>query len=116
MSNDRGYLIAHMDDVAAVQSTCGTSRRAFISPDNRAASIHLLDLRADVEAHYHKDITEIYYILEGEGALELNGEDVPVRPGTAVLIKPGTFHRGKGRMRLLVICAPPFDKKDEWFE
>jgi len=116
MGEDRGYEIARMDDIKAVRCTCGTTRRAFISPDNRAASIHRLDLRVDAKAHYHKKATEIYYILEGEGAVELNGEDVPVCPGTAVLIRPGTFHRGKGRMRLLVICIPPFDESDEFFE
>jgi len=114
MGADRGYEIAYMDDVTAVQCVCGTTRRAFLSPDNGVASVHRLDLRIDAQAHYHKKMTEIYYILEGEGAVELNGKDVPVRPGTAVLIKPGTFHRGKGRMRLLVICIPPFDQEDEY--
>lgn len=116
MSSDPGYLIAQMDDITPSQSTCGASRRAFIQAGNDIASIHRLDLRVDATAHYHKNMTEIYYILEGEGAVELNGEDVAVRPGTAVLIKPGTFHRGKGKMRLLVICTPPFDKSDEFFE
>jgi mannose-6-phosphate isomerase-like protein (cupin superfamily) len=116
MGKDPGYEIAYMEDVTAIQSSCGTSRRAFISPNNTAASLHRLDLRAEPTAHYHKETTEIYYILEGEGAVELNGEDVPVRPGTAILIKPGTFHRGKGRMRLLVVCTPPYTKDDEYFE
>jgi mannose-6-phosphate isomerase-like protein (cupin superfamily) len=105
-----------MDDIEPSRSTCGSSRRAFITPENQAASVHRLDLAAVVEPHYHKEMTEIYYILEGEGAVELNGEDVAVRPGSALLIKPGTFHRGKGNMRLLVICTPPFDKSDEYFE
>ncbi|MBM3333419.1 cupin domain-containing protein [Candidatus Sumerlaeota bacterium] len=116
MGKDRGYEIAQMEEVTAVQSTCGTSRRAFISPDNKAISIHLLDLRAEPALHYHKQTTEVYYILEGNGAVELNGEDVAVRPGTAVMIKPGTFHRGKGKLRLLVICTPAYTKSDEFFE
>jgi mannose-6-phosphate isomerase-like protein (cupin superfamily) len=116
MGKPRGYEIAYMNDVTAVECLCGTTRRAFLSPDNRVASIHRLDLRVDAQAHYHKRMTEIYYILEGEGAVELNGENVPVRPGTTLMIKPGTMHRGKGRMRLLVICVPPFDEKDEFSE
>jgi len=116
MAKDPSYEVACLEEIEPVQSTCGTSRRAFISPDNRVASIHLLELRYNAEPHYHKRITEVYYILEGEGAVELNGRDVAVRPGTAVMIKPGTFHRGKGQMRLLVICIPPYDKSDEFFE
>jgi mannose-6-phosphate isomerase-like protein (cupin superfamily) len=116
MSEDKGYLVAHMDDIEPSRSTCGSSRRAFITPGNDAASVHRLDLQANAEPHYHGSMTEIYYILEGEGFVELNGEDVPVKPGTAVLIKPGTRHRGKGKMQLLVICTPPFDKGDEYFD
>lgn len=116
MSDEKGYLIAHMEDIEPSRSTCGSSRRAFITPENKAASIHRLDLRKDVTPHCHKEMTEIYYILEGEGAVELDGEDVPVKPGTAVLIKPGTFHRGKGKMQLLVFCIPPFHQGDEFFE
>lgn len=116
MSQERGYIAVHMDDVPAVQSTCGTSHRAFIAPENGAVSVHRLDLRADPEPHYHKHMTEVYYILEGEGAIELDGESVPVRAGSAVLIKPGTRHRGRGQMRILIICVPPFEKGDEFFE
>jgi len=116
MSKDQGYAIVRMEQIEPARSTCGTSRRAFISPDNRAASIHLLELRTAQQPHRHKKTTEIYYILEGEGAVELNGKDVAVRPGTAILIKPKTFHRGKGQMRLLVICIPPYDKSDEFFQ
>jgi len=116
MGKDQPYEIAQMEEITAVQCSCGTSRRAFISPDNKTATIHLLELRADPVVHYHKEMTEIYYILEGNGAVELNGQDVAVRPGTAVMIKPGTFHRGKGQMRLLVICTPAYNKSDEFFE
>jgi mannose-6-phosphate isomerase-like protein (cupin superfamily) len=84
--------------------------------EDSPASVHRLDLRFNATPHYHKNTTEVYYILEGEGAIELNGEDVPVSPGTAVMIKPGTFHRGKGQMRLLVICVPAYTKADEYFE
>jgi len=116
MAPDPGYEIVRFDQIEPSQSTCGSSRRAFITSDNPAASVHRLDLRVNAAPHYHKRTTEIYYILEGQGAVELNGEDVAVEPGTAVMIKPGTFHRGKGQMRLLVICVPPYTKADEYFE
>ena len=44
------------------------------------ASLHLLDVQADAQLHYHKKITEIYFILEGEGFMELDGQRVPVQP------------------------------------
>jgi mannose-6-phosphate isomerase-like protein (cupin superfamily) len=51
--------------------------------------------------------TEIYLILEGEGHVELDGELVPVRPFSTVLIKPLCRHRAVGRLRIVNLCIPP---------
>jgi len=48
--------------------------------------------------------------------MELDGKVVPVKPLTSVLIKPGCRHRASGRMRIVNVCIPPFDPKDEWFD
>ena len=53
-------------------------------------------------------------ILEGEGYLELDGERVPVRPLTAVFIRPGCRHRAVGKLRILNIPVPAFDPADEF--
>ena len=52
------------------------------------ASLHKVEIKQDSKVHYHKRMTEIYLVLEGEGHLELDGELVPVRPMTTVYIKP----------------------------
>lgn len=92
------------------------SRRAFVTPDNPTATIHLVDISEDARAHYHKKLTEIYLILEGEGFIELDGERVAVRPGSAVFIPPGVRHRAIGRMRIVNMPVPAFDPEDEWFD
>jgi quercetin dioxygenase-like cupin family protein len=38
----------------------------------------------------HED--EIYYVLSGRGVMKLDGKDVDVGPGTAVLTRPGSSH------------------------
>jgi mannose-6-phosphate isomerase-like protein (cupin superfamily) len=82
------------------------------------ASIHRVEIGTDAEVHYHKAQTEIYYVLEcGDGAaVELDGDPVPVRPGTAMMIPPGVRHRAVGRMTILNVVVPPFDPADEWFD
>jgi mannose-6-phosphate isomerase-like protein (cupin superfamily) len=111
------WLIADLAAIPGVPCPCGSSRRAFIRPDNRVCSIHRVTISKDARAHYHKRLTETYYVLEGEGRIELNGELHPIRPGTAVMIRPGTRHRavaGDAPLTILVIAAPPFDTADEW--
>ena len=110
------YMTAQLDAIDPVECPCGQSRRAFAVPENNASSVHVVDIREDAATHYHKKLTEIYVVLEGEGRLELDGEAVPVKPMAAVLIRPGCRHRAKGRLRVLVVCTPPFDPDDEWLD
>lgn len=95
---------------------CGTVQRAFADQDESPASVHLLELADEPTCHYHKKTTEIYVILEGEGHLELDGEMVPVKPMSAVRIKPGCRHRGVGRLKLFNISIPRFDPDDFFFD
>jgi len=59
-------------------------------------------------------MTEIYYVLEGEGHIELDNERHELLPGTAVLIQPGCKHRAVGsNLKILNIPVPKFDPNDE---
>lgn len=113
MSN---YMIAQLDEIAAVKCPCGFSRRAFITEDNQLATMHIVDITEDARTHYHKKLTEIYLILEGAGYMELDGERVRVKPMTAIFIKPGCRHRAVGKMRIANVTIPAFDAEDEWFD
>ena len=112
----KNYLIDQLDELDPTECPCGMTRRAFVSPDNDVASIHLVDISADSRPHYHKRLTEIYLVLEGEGYIELDGERVPVKPMTTVLIKPGCRHRAVGNLKIVNIPVPAFDPEDEWFD
>jgi mannose-6-phosphate isomerase-like protein (cupin superfamily) len=110
------FQITRPAELPAVECPCGESRRAFLDEADGVASLHIVDISNDARAHYHKQLTEIYYILEGEGEMELDGERHAVRPGDAILIKPGCRHRAIGRLRVLNVPVPAFDPEDEWFD
>ena len=110
------YMIAHQEDIDPIECPCGFTKRAFVSPENKVATLHLLEVQEDAQLHYHKEMTEIYLILEGEGHMELDGEMVPVKPLTGIMIKPGCRHRAVGRMRIAIVPIPAFDPVDEWFD
>ena len=115
MSGPR-YRVVHMDEVSAVGCPCGSTKRAFVEDSGGVASFHVVDIKIDAERHYHKQLTEIYYVLEGEGHMELDDERIPVRPGNAILIKPGCRHRAVGQLKVINIPIPAFDPADEWFD
>ena len=109
------YQVVDFDRIAAVDCPCGTSRRALADAAAFPGTIHRTEITADAKPHYHRRLTETYYILDCDpGAqIELNGERVPLRPGLCVLIPPGTVHRAVGRMTILNIVFPKFDPADE---
>ena len=82
------YFIAHLDEVPPVRCPCGFARRAFADAPGSVASLHVVEIEHDSRVHYHKKMTEIYLVLEGEGQMELDGELIPVKPMTAIYIQP----------------------------
>ena len=110
------YSVVHFSEVDPVPCPCGSTRRAFTEDPDQIASIHLVDISEDAQTHYHKKLTEIYYVVEGHGEMELDGQRVPVQPGSTILIKPGCRHRAIGKMKILNVPIPAFDPKDEWFD
>lgn len=112
----KNYLIEDLTKIPPTACPCGQARRAFASTDNHTATIHLVDISIDARTHYHKKLTEIYLILEGEGHMELDGELIPVKPMMTIMIKPGCRHRAVGKMKIINIPIPAFDADDEWFD
>lgn len=114
----RGYEIADFTQIAGVPCPCGTSRRAFAAVSDFPATIHRTDISLDARLHYHKRLTETYYILDcaADAWMQLDDETIAVQPGMCILIRPGTRHRAIGRMTILNIVLPKFDPADEWFD
>ncbi len=111
-------VVVDMTKLAPVRCPCGWASRAFADVPGAPMSVHRVEIATDAVAHYHKDHTETYVVLECEShaAIELNGVPTAVQPGIAILIPPGVRHRAVGRMTILNIVVPPFDPADEWFD
>lgn len=61
--------------------------------------------------------SEVYYILEGEGIMHINGESKRVKPGQAIYIPPNSkqYIRNSGRTELKFLCIvdPAWRHEDE---
>lgn len=101
--------------VPGVPCPCGTARRAFADVPEFPATVHVTEIKIDAERHYHRKLTEVYYILEcgPDARMELDDEIVPVHPGMCILIPPGVRHRAIGLMKVLIVAQPKFDPTDE---
>ena len=107
-------LVRHEGDVPRERSACGHRDRLISRDDvglNPAAWAHAVDIDG-AEPHYHKRSTELYYVLQGEGNVVLDGVEHAVRKGSLVHIPPGVVHSANGRVRVLVVGIPDIADDD----
>ena len=112
-----GYVVRHVSTAPTVPCPCGESTRPLTSADTPTCSLHVTAIRDSI-LHYHRETTEVYYVLEGNGSMHLNGDIVSVDPGTVVHIEPGTRHRlvSPAGVRTIVFSIPAFRPDDEYFD
>lgn len=113
-----GYEILDYPELPALPCPCGTARRGLLELESVPYSLHVTEISLDARAHYHKRLTETYFVLDCQegAAIELDGQVLPLKPHRAVVIHPGTRHRALGRMHVLIVASPKFDSCDEWFD
>ena len=105
-------VVRHTEDVSAVPCPCGKSTRLITAEDDSPLSLHITHIE-DGQEHFHEITGEVYYVIEGEGVIELDGQAREVKPGTAVYIPPGVAHGGAGGFTAVIASSPPFDPDDE---
>jgi mannose-6-phosphate isomerase-like protein (cupin superfamily) len=63
------------------------------------------------QRHRHKHVRQMFYVLEGELSMELEGDIVLLKQNEALEIPPGRAHqamnRSEGDVRFLVVSSPP---------
>lgn len=112
------WQLVDFAEIPGTPCPCGTARRAFADVPEFPATVHVTEISADAKLHYHKKLTETYFILEcwPDAKMELDGEIIPVQPRTCIRIPPGVRHRAIGKMTVLILVLPKFDPADEWFD
>jgi mannose-6-phosphate isomerase-like protein (cupin superfamily) len=70
--------------------------------------------------HFHVKTEEIYYILEGQGLMQIGEKSCSVGPGDAIAIPPGQSHQitntGSETLKFLCCCAPGYEHDDTVLE
>ncbi|MCP4190481.1 MAG: cupin domain-containing protein [Planctomycetaceae bacterium] len=113
-----GYELVNFAEVTPVACPCGMARRAFAETTDFPGTVHVTEISTDAKLHYHKQLTETYFILEcdADARMQLDEEEIGLEPGICVLIRPGVRHRAIGKMKVLILVLPKFDPEDEWFD
>jgi len=109
-----GYIFEHDADVAKTGSAPhnGPGRSTGYNFFEKAADFkqifrkRVLHPGAAIGYHPQKE-DEVYYILSGAGVMQMNGKEFPVKPGDAILTRPGSSHglkqTGKEDLTLIIV-------------
>ena len=68
------------------------------------------------QRHRHPKTEEFYFVTQGSGRMEIDGEFREVGLGDAILIPAGAAHQitalGTEPLKILCCCAPPYSHED----
>ena len=116
--------IQNRSDTEAYVGDDGAIVRELASPRNSPLTTHsLAEIRhppgTASDEHFHTKAEEVYYVLEGQGEICIEGRPQDIGPGDTVVIVPGQRHkvwqRGEDDLVLLVTCVPAYSVEEVVF-
>jgi mannose-6-phosphate isomerase-like protein (cupin superfamily) len=108
--------IVDFSQIEGVPCPCGTARRGLVNDPMFPGTLHRTDINQTAKAHYHKKLTEIYFVITCEDGAQmlLNDELIPLHNEMAIVIPPGNVHCLIGKAKTFITALPKFDPQDEW--
>lgn len=111
------YIIRKVREANSIEITCGIMRKLTRSEDFESMDIVHVTIADETKEHYHKKLTECYYVLKGAIAVEIDGKIENMDQGSLIMIYPNTKHKARKISQedaeILVICCPSWSEEDE---
>lgn len=74
-------------------------------------------IKDSTKKHYHKKLTEVYYVLKGSIEMEIDDKIEQLDQSSLIMIYPNTKHKARKiseqDAEILVACCPPWSEEDE---
>lgn len=111
------YIIRKLKDLKPREISCGQMRDLTTSKDFEGADVVHVTIDESTKEHYHKKLTEFYYVIKGSIAVEIDGKTKNLNEGSIIMISPNTKHKAwktsEKAAEILVVCCPPWTEEDE---
>jgi len=115
MDNMRNLEPFSVYSLSPVSNVCNQTLREAITFPNFSMAHVIMAPESISLLHKHKKMTEIYFILEGDGILYHNNSALKVEGSSYSLLVPNTPHKLKNfqnTLEHLVFAIPSFDQND----
>ena len=111
------YIVRKVQDSDPKEITCGLMRKLTDVEDFKDMDFVHVTIKDSTKRHYHKKLTEVYYVLKGSIDVEIDGKTEHLEKGHMIMIFPNTNHKAwktsKEDAEILVACCPPWAEEDE---
>lgn len=105
MSVAARFLRRDPAEVTPWAETCGQIRPLIEAADGAAAEIHHVSIDG-AKLHYHAKTDEFYYVIDGQGTMILDDEEIELHKGVVVYVPRGVRHKAIGKLTVLTVCIP----------
>ena len=105
MSTVARFLRRDPAEVEPWAETCGQIRPLIEERDGAAAEVHHVEIDG-AKFHYHEKTDEVYYVIDGQGTMVLDDEEIELHKGVVVYVPRGVRHKAVGRLTVLTVCIP----------
>ena len=105
MNSSTTFLRRDLANVQPWAETCGQIRPLLEEKDGAAAEVHHLQI-TNAKLHYHQRTDEIYYVLDGQGRMRLDDEEIELHKDVVIYVPRGVKHKAWGNLTVLVVCLP----------
>jgi len=115
-------IIRNLGTLAEITAGDGTILREILRPGDKGVGIRYSLAHAKLppgqNSRQHRlNSTKVYFIMEGEGIMQIDGERRPVAPGDCIYIPSGAVqhieNHGEGDLVFLCVVDPAWRKEDE---
>ena len=111
------YIVRKVADADSKEITCGIMRQLTGPKDFSHMDFVHVTITDSTKKHYHKKLTEVYFVLKGSIGVEIDGKVEHLDKGSLIMISPNTNHKAwktsKADAEILVACCPPWSEEDE---
>lgn len=105
MTTSTRFIRRDPAEVEPWAETCGSIRCLIEESDEAAGEVHFVEIE-DAKLHYHEHTDEFYYVIDGQGTMILDENEIELHTGVVVYIPRGVKHKAIGRLKVLTVCIP----------
>ena len=111
------HIVRKVKDANPREITCGMMRDLIQQKDFDGMNFVHVTITDATKKHYHKKLTEVYFVLKGAIDVELDGKTEHLEKNELIMIFPNTEHKAwkttEEDAEILVACCPPWTEEDE---